>query len=170
MDQKLEAHFLKIEREHQHGVTSPQILDLLAGLGVSFSEATLRKYVQQGLLPRSKRIGKKGKHQGSQGVYPPVVVRQICRIRDMMASDLTIEQIQKEVLFVRGDIEELERTLSKIFEALEASSKDAKSEPVARVVAGDIKGARKMAGELVEKLSEIESRLIARAELARATG
>lgn len=170
MDQKLESHFQKIEREHESGLTSKQILDLLAGLGVSFSEATLRKYVQQGLLPRSKRIGKKGKHQGSQGLYPAGVVRQICRVRDMMARDLTIEQIQREVLFVRGDIEELERTLSKIFEALEASSKDAKSEPVARVVAGDIKGARKLAGELVDKLSEIESRLIARAELARATG
>ncbi|MCC6648187.1 MAG: hypothetical protein IT374_21780 [Polyangiaceae bacterium] len=170
MDQKLESHFHKIEREHESGLTSRQILDLLAGLGVSFSEATLRKYVQQGLLPRSKRIGKKGKHQGSQGLYPASVVRQICRVRDMMARDLTIEQIQREVLFVRGDIEELERTLTKVFDALLEASESARGEPVARAVAVDIKGARRMASELIDRLSEIESRLIARAELARETG
>ena len=35
---------------------------------MKFSEATLRKYVQLGLLPRSVRVGRKGKHQGSQGI------------------------------------------------------------------------------------------------------
>ena len=44
-----------------------------------------------------------GKHQGSQGMYPAAVIRHILRIKEMMADDLTIEQIQREFLFVRGD-------------------------------------------------------------------
>ena len=64
-----------------------------------------------GLLPRSVRVGRKGKHQGSQGMYPVGVVRQIKRIKEMMASDFTIDEIQREFLFARSDIEETERTL-----------------------------------------------------------
>ena len=45
--------------------------------GVRLSEATFRKYVQAGLLPRSKRVGRKGKHRGSQGLYPVEAVRRI---------------------------------------------------------------------------------------------
>src|SRR5437660_12342085 len=104
-----------MEREHEGGFSSAEILAVLERHGIKFSEATLRKYVQLGLLPRSVRVGRKGKHQGSQGMYPAAVVRQIQRIRDMMAEDYTIEEIQKELLFVRGDIEDLERSISKVF-------------------------------------------------------
>ncbi len=107
-----------LEREHEQGITSAEILDIFAAHDIKFSEATLRKYVQLGLLPRSVRVGRKGKHQGSQGLYPASVVRQIQRIKEMMAQDYTIEEIQREFLFVRGEIEELERTISKVFDAL----------------------------------------------------
>ena len=50
----------RIEREHPHGISSAEILDTLAAHDIKFSEATLRKYVQLGLLPRSVRVGKKG--------------------------------------------------------------------------------------------------------------
>ena len=100
-----------IEKESPEGLTSAEILDVFATHGVPLSEATLRKYVQLGLLPRSIRVGKKGKHQGSQGVYPVNVVRQIVMIKSMMAERFTIEQIQREFLFIRTDVEQLERTL-----------------------------------------------------------
>src|SRR5262245_57386220 len=102
----------RLERDHPQGVTSAEILDSFASHDIKFSEATLRKYVQLGLLPRSVRVGRKGKHQGSQGLYPAGVVRQIQSIKEMMAEDYTIEEIQREFLFVRGDIEDLERTLA----------------------------------------------------------
>src|SRR6185436_7174645 len=105
------------------GITSAEILDTLASHGIKFSEATLRKYVQLGLLPRSVRVGRKGKHQGSQGMYPAAVLRQIQRIRDMIDQDFTIEEIQREFLFVRGDIEDLERSIAKVFEALREAAK-----------------------------------------------
>jgi hypothetical protein len=173
MASKLDDAFIaKLEREHPEGLSSVQILDVFSEGGVKLSEATLRKYVQLGLLPRSVRVGKKGKHQGSQGLYPASVVRQILRIREMMAQSFTIEQIQKEFLFVRGDIEELERTLSKVFEALESTADERAKEATGtnRVLMTDLHGAKRIAKELVEKLTAIESRLIARAQLSRAAG
>ena len=74
-----------LERKYAAGLSSVEILDVFASHDVALSEATLRKYVQLGLLPRSVRVGRKGKHQGSQGVYPVSVIRQILRIKQMMA-------------------------------------------------------------------------------------
>ncbi|XYI03175.1 MerR family transcriptional regulator [Sorangium sp. So ce1128] len=157
----------RIEREHAQGITSSDILELFAAHGIKFSEATLRKYVQLGLLPRSVRVGRKGKHQGSQGMYPATVVRQIQRIKEMMAQDYTIEEIQREFLFVRGDIEELERTMTKVFNALRDAAKERRSETSGRAIAQDLASAETLARELVAKLSLIEERLMAQARLTK---
>jgi DNA-binding transcriptional MerR regulator len=157
----------RLERERAHGITSAEILDIFASHGVKFSEATLRKYVQLGLLPRSVRVGRKGKHQGSQGMYPASVVRQIQRIKEMMAQDYTIEEIQREFLFVRGDIEELSRTLSKIFDTLKDAAKERRSETSGRAISNDLTTAESLARELVAKLSMIEERLMAQARLSK---
>ncbi len=157
----------RIEREHAQGITSSDILELFAAHGIKFSEATLRKYVQLGLLPRSVRVGRKGKHQGSQGMYPATVVRQVQRIKEMMAQDYTIEEIQREFLFVRGDIEELERTMTKVFTALRDAAKERRSETSGRAIAQDLASAEALARELVAKLSQIEERLMAQARLTK---
>ncbi|WP_437516784.1 MerR family transcriptional regulator [Sorangium sp. So ce1099] len=157
----------RIEREHAQGITSSDILELFAAHGIKFSEATLRKYVQLGLLPRSVRVGRKGKHQGSQGMYPATVVRQVQRIKEMMAQDYTIEEIQREFLFVRGDIEELERTMTKVFSALRDAAKERRSETSGRAIAQDLASAETLARELVAKLSLIEERLMAQARLTK---
>jgi hypothetical protein len=157
----------RIEREHPAGLTSVEILDHFVTNGVHLTEATLRKYVQLGLLPRSVRVGKKGKHQGSQGVYPVSVVRQILRIKEMMADNYTIEQIKRDVLFMRSDIQALEATLENIFETLSRVMKERKSEAYAQVVARDVEGARSLSRDLVARLGSIESRLSARPTLRR---
>jgi hypothetical protein len=157
----------RIEREHAAGISSSDILETFATHGIKFSEATLRKYVQLGLLPRSVRVGKKGKHQGSQGMYPVAVVRQIQRIKEMMAQDYTIEEIQREFLFVRGDIEELERTLGTIFEALRVAAQQRKSETSGRAIQQDLSNAESLAKELLAKLAMIEKRLMTQAQLAK---
>ncbi|WP_437300694.1 MerR family transcriptional regulator [Sorangium sp. So ce448] len=157
----------RIEREHAQGITSSDILELFAAHGIKFSEATLRKYVQLGLLPRSVRVGRKGKHQGSQGMYPATVVRQVQRIKEMMAQDYTIEEIQREFLFVRGDIEELERTMTKVFNALRDAAKERRSETSGRAIAQDLASAESLARELVSKLALIEERLMAQARLTK---
>jgi len=157
----------RFEREHPQGITSQEILDTLAAYDIKFSEATLRKYVQLGLLPRSVRVGRKGKHQGSQGMYPATVIRQIQRIREMMAQNLTIEEIQREVLFVRGDIEDLERSIAKVFEALREAAKERRSETTARAIVNDLSAAETLATDLLAKLTMIEERLMAQAELQK---
>src|SRR5687768_14500801 len=166
-----EEELSRIERKQEQGISSADILDIFAAHQIKFSEATLRKYVQLGLLSRSVRIGRKGKHQGSQGMYPATVVRQIQRIKEMMAQDYTIEQIQREFLFVRGDIEELERTLGKIFETLKGAAKQRRSETSGRAISTDLVTAESLARELLGKLSMIEERLMAQARLSKqATG
>lgn len=157
----------RIEREHAHGISSSDILDVFASHHIKFSEATLRKYVQIGLLPRSVRVGRKGKHQGSQGMYPSRVVRQIQRIKEMMGQDYTIEEIQREFLFVRGDIEELERILATIFDVLREAAQQRKSETSGRAIHNDLSGAEALSRELLTKLAVIEQRITAQAILAK---
>ena len=91
----------KIEREHPEGLSSTNIVNILVRKGVSFTESTLRKYVQLGLLPRSRRVGMKGKHKGSQGLYPATVIRQVQRLKTMMATH-TIEEISERLLVHSG--------------------------------------------------------------------
>ena len=63
--------------------------------------------MQLGLLPRSVRVGRKGKHRGSQGLYPATIVRQIELVRRLMAQGYTIQDIQREFLFLGSEIEAL---------------------------------------------------------------
>jgi hypothetical protein len=156
----------QVERDHSGGITSADLLSFFEAQDVRFGEATLRKWVQLGLLPRSVRVGRKGKHQGSKGKYPVRVIRQILRIKELMERDLTIEDIQKQILFVRGDIEELETTLDKVFNSLERNvdRRTATDAPVSlpglRAVKADIGRARALADDLLARLETIEERLI----------
>lgn len=152
----------QIERQYAAGLTSVEILDVFASHDVSLSEATLRKYVQLGLLPRSVRVGRKGKHQGSQGVYPVSVIRQILRIKQMMAESYTIEQIQREFLFIRNDVEQLEQMLSRIFKKLEGVLKERKQERSAQAVHRDVLDARGISKDLMARLVAIEDKLTKR--------
>lgn len=147
-----------IEKQSPQGLTSAEILDVFARHDIPLSEATLRKYVQLGLLPRSVRVGRKGKHQGSQGVYPVSVVRQIATIKRMMAEDMTIERIAREFLFIRNDMAELERTLSEIFEKLDNVIRERRLDKGA-AVQRDVVGARAISRDLVARLEAIEEKL-----------
>ena len=155
----------QLEKAHVAGLTSAEILDVFARHDVQLSEATLRKYVQLGLLPRSVRVGRKGKHQGSQGIYPVSVVRQVLRIKQMMAESYTIEQIQREFLFIRSEVEQLESMLSKIFKKLDGVVKERKTERVSSAVQRDVSDARSLSKELMTRLEAIETKLSSRNRL-----
>ena len=158
----------RIESTHPNGLSSQGILDALDGTKFKISEATLRKWVQLGLLPRSVRVGRKGKHQGSQGMYPAAVVRQIRRIKEMMAQDYTIEEIQREFLFARGDIEETQRTLTRAIDGLDRAINERAGAPAAKVLKRDLDEVRGLARKLVVDLTNIEDRLTMQARLRRA--
>jgi len=84
MAQREADEFDALEAEHAGGISAVQIVDFFAPRGVKLAQATFRKYVQLGLLPRSRRVGEKGKHRGSKGLYPASAVRRIHLIKSLM--------------------------------------------------------------------------------------
>jgi hypothetical protein len=159
----------ELERSFPDGMNVQQIVDVFVERGARLTEATFRKYVQLGLLPRSVRVGRKGKHRGSQGLYPATAVRQIDHIRRLMAQGFTIEEIQREFLFVRGDIDALGRQLDRVYTAIE-DALDGRDElggadPLAMRA---LEEARETGATLLSQLEAIERRLTMRARMARA--
>ena len=145
-----------IERTWNEGVTSHQIIQLLAERGVPFSEATLRKYVQLGLLPRSRRVGLKGKHRGSQGLYPASAIRRIGMIRRLMGESHTIGEV-RELLGESFVLEELRRDVDRMLAGLGARLERMRASGRSfRVFSGELAGARQAAEELVERIERIE--------------
>lgn len=154
-----ETTLARIEETYAAGLTSAEILDVLAQHGVSLSEATLRKYVQLGLLPRSVRVGRKGKHQGSQGIYPVQVIRVVLRIKRMMAESYTIEQIQRDFLFMSRDLADLEQSLVSVFKKVERVLRDRHGEPITQGLPREVRDAKAIGKDLMARLGRIEHRL-----------
>ncbi len=103
------ADVARIERERAAGVTSGEVVRIFRAKGARLSASTFRKYVQLGLLPRSRRVGRKGKHTGSTGLYPVEVVRRINLVKRMMAEGLTIEDIRESFVALKNRLEDVER-------------------------------------------------------------
>src|SRR6187402_2855513 len=118
-----EATLSQLERKYAAGLTSVEILDVFASHDVSLSEATLRKYVQLGLLPRSVRVGRKGKHRGSCGLYLSHVVRRVNVVKGMMAEDRTIEEIQRSFARFKDDSESVDKDLRELIACFEREAK-----------------------------------------------
>jgi DNA-binding transcriptional MerR regulator len=157
-----DATYEAIEQAHPTGMSVQQIVAAMASMGEKITEATFRKYVQLGLLPRSVRVGRKGKHQGSQGLYPVSTVRQLQQIRGLMTQGYTIEQIQSRFLSVGGEIDKLSKELDKLMQQLEvAHGTDS-------LLRREVEEARRIAGSLVEKLRDVERRVTVQARLDRA--
>lgn len=164
-----EEELERLEADHPEGMSVQQIVEAFAEHGERLTEATFRKYVQLGLLPRSVRVGRKGKHRGSQGLYPATAIRQIDHIRRLMAQGFTIEEIQKEFLFVRGDIEALGRQLDRVYAAIESALEEREAQGAGDpLVSRQLGEARELGGDLVAKLEAIERRLTMRARMERA--
>lgn len=164
-DEKLRG----IETAHPDGMSVQQIVKAFAQEGLSLTEATFRKYVQLGLLPRSVRVGRKGKHRGSQGLYPATVVRQIDHLRRLMGQGFTIEEIQRQFLSVRSDFDALQRQMEKVFAAIERAQKErAREHGEDPLAARALTEARETSQQLITQLESIERRLSMRARMARA--
>ncbi len=149
-----------LEKDRPEGLSSREILEFFQTQGVAFSEASLRKYVQLGLLPRSVRVGQKGKHRGSKGVYPVRVVRQILLIKQMISSNFTIEDIQKRFLFLSSEISDLEESLGGIFSQLTRAVKSDNS-LASHALSREVRVAEGMGRDLLGRIRTIETRLVA---------
>jgi DNA-binding transcriptional MerR regulator len=163
-----ERELAEIEARYPEGLTTQEIVELFATRGERLSEATFRKYVQLGLLSRSVRVGRKGKHRGSQGRYPAGVIRQIDAVRLLMAQGFTIQDIQREFLCVRSDIDALSRLLTQVIGTLSRAAAEHSNTAQDEILSRAVSDAGQGADALIEKLRAIEQRLAMRARMARA--
>ena len=164
-----EDELVAIEGRFPQGISSREIVDLFASRGVRFSEATLRKYVQLGLLPRSVRVGRKGKHCGSRGLYPAGVVRRVNQVKAMMERNLTIEDIQRSFARFKEEIEGVSKGLRELIAGFEREAKGPALSPVRRQeIEREIEAAKQAAGELVRRISGLEASFSSQAAAAAA--
>src|SRR5262249_25782772 len=108
-----EESLVALEEEHADGLTAAQIVEAFTARRVHLSEATCGRGVQLGRPPRSGRVGRKGKHQGSLGIYPPSAIRRIATIKRLMMESLTIEDIARSLRF-KDEVEALDRGLKEL--------------------------------------------------------
>lgn len=108
-----------IEAQFHDGLTAVQVVDVFTSRGIKFSEASFRKYVQQGLLPRSRRVGRKGKHKGSLGVYPAKTIRRINSVKQLMVDGYTIEEIHGQFLHYTDLVENVAENLAELWTRLD---------------------------------------------------
>jgi hypothetical protein len=118
-----DAEIKRLERKHAAGVPSRAIVDAFQSKGARFSEATLRKYVQLGLLPKSQRVGSRGRHKGSTGVYPVMILRLVNDIKSALDKGSTLEEVRVGRVALEGEVDALRiasgRTIDRFREAAE---------------------------------------------------
>jgi DNA-binding transcriptional MerR regulator len=157
------AEIERLERERAGGISSRDVVRLFEGKGARLSAATFRKYVQAGLLPRSRRVGRKGKHAGSTGLYPVTVVRRIALIKRMMAAGLTLEDIRDSYAALRHRIEDLEAAFDEVAGELAAR---AAAHPRRKDAEKELERAVREARAALERLERAAGLVARRAEPA----
>lgn len=157
-----EAELEELEATYAEGITAVQVVELFTSRDVRLSEASFRKYVQLGLLPRSRRVGRKGKHRGSMGVYPAKTVRRINEIKRLMADGYTIEEIQAQFLRFTDALETLEEGFSEFFSHLEEEVAGPRFDnQTRRSIKRELSEARKTADDLLVRLDDLSRRAAA---------
>ncbi len=153
----------RIEREYAAGLTARVLVGVFAAKGIPLTEATFRKYVQAGLLPRSKRVGRKGKHQGSQGLYPASAVRRMNAIKQMMAQGLTLEDIKASFVVFKNHIELAGQELGQVFDGYERHlERKALGDRSKKEMNTRLRELRVQSRELLQEISRFGSGLTAR--------
>jgi len=155
-DEELRA----IEGQYAEGITAVQIVEVFTSRGIKFSEASFRKYVQQNLLPRSRRVGRKGKHRGSLGVYPAKTVRRINTVKKLMADGFTIEEIQGQFLLYTDLVEGVAEHFAELWTRLTADVTRLDPKP-RKELEKELADIRKDGDRLVERLGELTGRVAA---------
>ena len=165
-----EAQVRAIETTSPGGLTSRELVAAFSEQGIRFSEATLRKYVQLGLVPRSRRVGRKGKHLGSRGVYPVRAVRRINTIKRLMAERYTIEEIQARFLTFKNNIETLDEALGELMVRFEEAVDARDPSPLRDRLHKELAAVRTAADDLLVGVQRIEKLLIAAGSTTRPRG
>jgi len=152
MDFFADAELELLERDRAAGITSAEVVRLFEARGARLSASMFRKYVQLGLLPRSVRVGRKGKHTGSTGLYPVAVVRRVALIKRMMAEGYTVEDIRGSFVAVRNRIDDVDRGLTELVAAIAAK---ASAHPRRRRFEAELGRAEREARTALRKLEKV---------------
>ena len=155
-----EAQIREIEAENAEGLTSQDLVRVFNDRQVRFSEANLRRYVQLGLVPRSRRIGQKGMHQGSHGLYPVRAVRRINLIKKLMAERFSLEEIQQKFLAFQDDIEVLDEATEKLLESFEGRIAEQPAGPRRERLFAELESVKRAAKQLLEAVQQLERILV----------
>jgi hypothetical protein len=84
-------------------------------------------------------------------------------VKAMMAENLTIEEIQRSFVRFKDDIDGIEKSLRELMASFEREAQGTGLDPSRRQeLEQEIVDARKAAGELVRRISSLESRLSSR--------
>jgi hypothetical protein len=151
-----------IETTYADGITAVQVVEVFTVRGIKFSEASFRKYVQQGLLPRSKRVGRKGKHRGSLGVYPAKTIRRINTVKQLMAAGHTIEEIQGQFLLYTDLAEGVAEHLGELMNRLAADIAKSERDPAdKKQLERELSDVRRDGDQLVDRLGELTRKVAA---------
>ncbi len=167
-----EEELAAIETTYPDGISAVQVVEVFTSRGIKFSEASFRKYVQQGLLPRSRRVGRKGKHRGSMGVYPAKTIRRINAVKQLMNDGYTIEEIQADFLQFTDLVENLAEGFAELFLRLERDADAPRLDPAARrSLTKDLADARRASEDVMRRLDDLARRVAAPAnDRIRRTG
>ncbi|MGB1015067.1 MAG: MerR family transcriptional regulator [Nannocystaceae bacterium] len=165
-----EAQIREIEASHAEGLSSQELVAVFSENQIRFSEANLRRYVQLGLVPRSRRVGRKGKHLGSRGVYPVRSVRRINTIKRLMADRYTIEEIQAKLLVFKDSIEVLDEAVEELVRVFE--NRVAAEPPSTRRdrLQQELQSIRQSAGDLLTGVQRLEKLLVSTQQRRRPRG
>jgi hypothetical protein len=159
-----------IEAQYEHGLTAVQVVDVFTSRSIRFSEASFRKYVQQGLLPRSRRVGRKGKHKGSLGLYPAKTIRRINSVKQLMADGYTIEEIQAQFLVFTDLLENVAENLAALWVRIDGAINYLEPAP-RRDALKQLGDARRDGDRLVERVGDLARAVAApRNDTLRLTG
>ncbi len=145
-----------LELANPEGMSSLELVAAFQDNRVRFSEATLRKYVQLGLVPRSRRVGQKGKHLGSRGVYPVRALRRINTIKRLMAERFTIEEIQARFLVFKDRIETLEEALEQTLRLFETKFEEQAPSELRTRLRSELDDLRASADGLMEAVGRLD--------------
>jgi len=112
------------------------------------------------------RVGRKGKHRGSCGIYPAHVIRRVNAVKGMMAENLTIEEIHRSFARFKDDIDTVEKDLRDLLSNFEREVKAPAAQNLEkrREIEREIVDAKRAATELVRRIASLERRLSEREE------
>ena len=157
----------RLRRQHAAGITSREVVRLFESRGARLSESTFRKYVQVGLLPRSRRVGRKGKHTGSTGLYPVEVVHRINLIKRMMAEGMTLEEIRGSFVALRNRLDDVQLGFASLVEEL---ARKAREHPHRREMESELGRAEREVRQALRRIERVGGRVATVSRGAEAVG